>query len=84
GGAIDPREIMNVENKSLKYTSITVDQCLFNYLTEIHKARYHKVRKGDNLGKIARKYGVSITRLCKLNNISRKKILRPGMKIRYT
>ncbi len=84
GGAINPREIMNVENKSLKYTSITVDQCLFNYLTEIHKARYHKVRKGDNLGKIARKYGVSITRLCKLNNISRKKILRPGMKIRYT
>ncbi|MGQ9846992.1 MAG: peptidoglycan DD-metalloendopeptidase family protein [Bacteroidales bacterium] len=84
GGPINPREIINFENKTLKYSSITVDQCLFNYLTEIHKARYHKVRKGDSLGKIARKYGVSINRLCKLNGISRKKILRPGQKIRYT
>lgn len=84
GGPINPNEIINFQNKSLKYTSITLDQCLFNYLTEIHKARYHTVRKGDNLGKIARKYGVSITRLCKLNKISRKTILRPGRKIRYT
>lgn len=84
GGPINPREIINFENKTLKYSSVTVDQCLFNYLTEIHKARYHKVRKGDSLGKIARKYGVSISRLCKLNNISRKKILRPGQRIRYT
>lgn len=84
GGPINPREIINFENKTLKYASITIDQCLFNYLTEIHKARYHKVRKGDSLGKIARKYGVSINRLCKLNGISRKKILRPGQRLRYT
>jgi len=84
GGPINPKEIINFENKTLKYSSITVDQCLFNYLTEIHKARYHKVRKGDSLGKIARRYGVSINRLCKLNGISRKKILRPGQRIRYT
>lgn len=84
GGPINPNEIINFQNKTLKSLSITIDQCMFNYLTEIHKARYHTVRKGDNLGKIARKYGVSISRLCKLNKISRKKILRPGQKIRYT
>lgn len=84
GGPINPNEIINFQNKTLKSTTITIDQCLFNYLDEVHKARYHTVRKGDSLGKIARKYGVSITRLCKLNNISRKKILKPGQKIRYT
>lgn len=84
GGSINPREIINFEDKTLKSTSITIDQCLFSYLTEIHKARYHIVKKGDSLWKISRKYGVSINRLCKLNGINRKKILRPGQRIRYT
>lgn len=84
GGPINPNEIINFQNKTLKNPTITIDQCLFSYLDEIHKARYHTVRKGDSLGKIARKYRVSITRLCKLNHISRKKILKIGQKIRYT
>ena len=38
----------------------------------------YKVRSGDTLSKIAKKYGVTIDRLCRLNNISRNKVLRPG------
>ena len=44
--------------------------------------RYYKVRSGDSLGKIARKTGVSINTLCRLNNITRNKILRPGQVLR--
>lgn len=44
--------------------------------------RYYKVRSGDSLGKIARKTGVSINTLCRLNNISKNKILRPGQVLR--
>lgn len=43
---------------------------------------YHKIRKGDTLGRISRKYHVSIDRLCKINGIRRSTILRPGQIIR--
>ncbi|WP_455593489.1 peptidoglycan DD-metalloendopeptidase family protein [Bacteroides sp.] len=44
--------------------------------------RYHKVKSGDTLSKIAAKRGVSIDRLCKLNRITRRTILRPGQVLR--
>lgn len=46
-------------------------------------AAYHKVKQGDTLGGIARRYGTSVSRLCKLNNIKASSILRLGQRIRY-
>lgn len=45
-------------------------------------AVYHTIASGDILGTISRKYGVSIDRICQLNNISRTTILRIGRKLR--
>ncbi|HYG52387.1 MAG TPA: M23 family metallopeptidase [Flavobacteriales bacterium] len=45
-------------------------------------AKYHKVRSGDTLSAIAKKYGTSVDRLCSLNGISRNKVLQVGQKIR--
>ena len=42
------------------------------------RSKVYKVRKGDTLGKIAKRYGITVDRLCRLNNISRNKSLRPG------
>lgn len=47
-------------------------------------AAYHKVRSGDTLGKIARKYGVSINQLCRLNKIKTTTTLRIGQRLRYS
>ena len=44
--------------------------------------RYHKVKSGDTLSKIASRQGVSIDKLCQLNRITRKTILRPGQVLR--
>ena len=44
--------------------------------------RYHKIRKGDTLGRISRRYHVSIDRLCKINGIRRTTTLRPGQILR--
>ncbi|NDW12312.1 LysM peptidoglycan-binding domain-containing protein [Bacteroides sp. 214] len=44
--------------------------------------RYHKVRSGDTLSRIASQRGVSIDTLCELNRITRKTILRPGQVLR--
>ena len=43
---------------------------------------YHTVKKGDTLGKIAKKYGTTVNKLCKLNGIRANKVLRVGQRIR--
>lgn len=44
--------------------------------------RYHKVRSGDTLSGIAKKYGTTVKALCRLNGIKETKILQIGQKIR--
>lgn len=43
----------------------------------------HKVRQGESLSYIAKKYGTTVSRICKLNNISTKTTLRPGQILKY-
>ena len=52
--------------------------------TSKSKARYHKVRKGETLSSISRKYGVSLSKLCKLNGLSTKSKIRVGQRLRYS
>ncbi|MEE0923040.1 MAG: M23 family metallopeptidase, partial [Paludibacteraceae bacterium] len=44
--------------------------------------RWHKVKSGDTLSGIARKYGTTVKRLCQLNKIKETKILQIGQKLR--
>jgi spore germination protein YaaH len=45
-------------------------------------ADFHTVVRGDTLYEIARRYGTTVSNLCKLNNISSKSVLRIGQRIR--
>lgn len=45
--------------------------------------KFHKVRSGDTIERIARKYGVSQRRIFELNGLNAKSIIRPGQSIRY-
>ncbi len=46
------------------------------------QAVYHVVKSGDILGRIAIRYGTTIDKICKMNNISRNSILRLGQRLR--
>ena len=46
------------------------------------KARYHKIRKGDTLYKLARRNGTTVNVLCELNGISSSEKLHIGQRIR--
>ncbi|MBD8389564.1 peptidoglycan DD-metalloendopeptidase family protein [Dysgonomonas sp. BGC7] len=46
------------------------------------KVNYYRIKKGDTLGAIARKYGTSVSKLCSLNSMTAKTVLRPGKAIR--
>jgi membrane-bound lytic murein transglycosylase D len=43
---------------------------------------YHSVRRGDNLTVIAKRYGLSLTRLRGLNHMGRRSLIRPGQRLR--
>ena len=43
--------------------------------------RYHTVRPGDSLSAIAGKYGTTVDRLCKLNQMTVDEPIRPGQKL---
>jgi murein DD-endopeptidase MepM/ murein hydrolase activator NlpD len=45
-------------------------------------AVYYRVQKGDTLGAIAKKHGVSVDRLCKMNQITKTTVLQIGRALR--
>ena len=45
--------------------------------------KYHKVKSGDTVERIARKYGVSQRRIFELNGLNSKSIIKPGQQLRY-
>jgi murein DD-endopeptidase MepM/ murein hydrolase activator NlpD len=46
--------------------------------------KYHRIKKGDTLGKIAQIHGTTVSKLCKLNNITAKSTLRAGKSLRVS
>ena len=55
---------------------------LFFILFSTSSALTHTVKRGDNLGKIAKKYGVSVKELIQTNNLKKPYIIRPGQKLK--
>jgi len=49
---------------------------------ETEQPVYHRIKEGDTLGAIALKHGITINRLCELNNITRTTILKIGRSLR--
>lgn len=84
GNAINPKEIFDFDRSTLRANTIIVTPDTFSYLEEARKIRYHRVRRGDTLGHISYRYGVSINKICRLNGIKRTTILRIGQRLRIT
>ena len=84
GNPINPRDIVDFDSTyTIKNSTLVLTASNFKYKKELSKIKYWTVRKGDTLGKISKRTGVPISRLCKLNKISRKTILRLGRRLRY-
>ena len=45
---------------------------------------YHRIKSGDTLGAIARKYGTTVSKICSLNSITTKTTLRLGKSLRVS
>ena len=84
GNAIDPEHVFDFEKNLLWTDNCRITAKQFKYLKDARKVVYHRVRSGDTLSKIGRKYRVPVTRICKLNRITTRTILRAGRRLRIS
>ncbi len=96
GQSFDPERIFDFEGGTLRDTIFTLKKHYFSIYSHegqsdkesevaskkvVPKHVTHSVKKGETLSSIARKYGTTVDKICKLNGINRKKTLKVGQKI---
>jgi len=98
GNAFDPRHIFDWSVPKIKSREFELTKSVWDYRRggRSHKSEFeageqaasyssvvwHRIRKGDTLSSIARKYGTTVTKIVRLNNMSVKTTLRVGNKLR--
>ncbi|MCC9167421.1 M23 family metallopeptidase [Pontibacter harenae] len=89
GNPINPELMYDFPDYLLKGQNFVITSALFNYYnntksgaTSSRRATYHSVRSGDTLSGIAKRYGVSVSQITKLNGISARTTLKIGRKLR--
>jgi murein DD-endopeptidase MepM/ murein hydrolase activator NlpD len=92
GSAINPTLLYDFPNNLLLKDFFLLTAEYFEYLkrpirsggksVRVRKVTYHKVRSGETLGSISRKFGVSITNLMRLNKMGRRSTIRAGQRLR--
>lgn len=77
--AVRDRDIMSWNE--LRSSKLKEGQTLHIYPSRGFETRTYKVRRGDSLAAIARRFGVSLDALLIANGLSTNKVLRPGQKL---
>ena len=82
GLAFDPEIVYDFEKSLINKQELMINKSLFGHIAKASASAYHRVKRGENLGSIARRYGVSVSQITKLNGISSRSILRIGQSLR--
>ena len=93
GNDINPSRLIDFDNFKLKFDTLYVSGYTVSVPNPTPQtvqqdkpkpqtsAQYYKVRKGDNLGKIAAKYHTTVSKIKKLNHL-RSDFIREGQRLR--
>lgn len=83
GLPINPNTIIAFDSSSLKMDTLNLTVADFKAVSPPKtQAVYHRVRSGDTLWAISRRYGTTVTRICRLNGIRSTSTLRVGQRLR--
>lgn len=96
GNPIDPEHIYDFPDYKLKKEDFVITSALFNYYNSalkykksprsrvagVRSVAYHKVRSGDTISEIARKYHVPASQIMRLNKITGRTVLKLGRSLR--
>lgn len=89
GKSIDPAEMFDFKNQKVTGDSFVYRKPGSKYVengkvkTAGPEPKYHKVKSGDTIERIARKYGVPQKQIFDLNGLNSRSVIRPGQSIRY-
>ncbi|MFT5617731.1 MAG: hypothetical protein ACI85I_000956 [Arenicella sp.] len=83
GHSLDPTHLFDFGKEEIvAMQDFTLTRDHFQDYIKSLEAQYHRIRRGDCLSIIARRYGSSISKICRLNGISRRTTLRIGRRLR--
>lgn len=84
GKTFNPDEIYDFEVWKLRAQEfvLTPGMMMLQHSGNTRKIYWHKVRGGDTMFSIARKYGISVASLARLNGMSKSSTLRSGKRLR--
>ena len=91
GNAFNPEKLIDFNSRNVYLSDIENHYLMTKadtyshrpQLEEMKRAAYHRIRSGETLSHIAKRYGTTVNRLCSLNKIKPTSILQIGQKIRY-
>jgi len=79
------REVASLKKRMGITPALTKSTALIrNKLISETRPRSHVVLKGESLYKIAKKYGISLQELYRLNNLTSKSVIHPGLRLMIT
>lgn len=82
GVPFDPERVYDFESNEINVQDLLVSKELFGQTIQARSAAYHRVKRGETLGSISRRYGVPVAQLTRLNGINTRTILRVGQNLR--
>ena len=82
GIPLNPAKMFDFEKQDIVADTYTFQKNSSSAQGISGKGLLHKVKRGDTLSKIAARYGTTVQRLCQLNRITRRTVLRPGQVLR--
>lgn len=91
GQAFDPERLIDFQTGALRDSLFTLKKHYFSIYSHYGQTEseskaasdriVHTIKSGDTLSALARRYGTTVSAICKLNNISANKTLRVGERI---
>jgi LysM repeat protein len=89
GKSIDPAAMFDFKNQKTTGESYIYRRPGSKYVengkvkTAGPEPKFHKVKSGDTIARIARKYGVPQKQIFDLNGLNSRSVIRPGQSLRY-
>lgn len=84
GVPLNPSHIISFKDRDLYADTLVLKRTRHSYAAYPLGSKVHTVKRGDYIHKVARRYGISVERVCELNGIERKTRLVVGQKIRIS
>jgi murein DD-endopeptidase MepM/ murein hydrolase activator NlpD len=82
GKPINPKHLISFQEKELHSDAFVFTKNKYSYAAYPEGTKFHTIKKGDYLYAIAERYGITVKKICDLNEINKKTALKLGQQLR--